>query len=70
MKKRQSDRLTTQQKDGQGPVTIFHKDAKIHDKEVFNTSTAAMKQLACEFPMLTFRYRKFLTKKAPANLTS
>lgn len=63
MKKRQSDRLTTQQKDGQGPVTIFHKDAKIHDKEVFNTSTAAMKQLACEFPMLTFRYRKFLTKK-------
>ena len=27
MKKGQSNRLTMQQKEGQGPVTIFHKDA-------------------------------------------
>lgn len=38
MKKGQSNRLTVQQKEGQGPITIFHKDAQIHDKEVGNTS--------------------------------
>lgn len=38
MKKGQSNRLTAQQKEGQGPITIFHKDAQIHDKEVGNTS--------------------------------
>ena len=38
MKKGQSNRLTTQQKEGQGPITIFHKDAQIHDAEVGNTS--------------------------------
>lgn len=63
MRKGQSNRLTTQQKDGQGPVTIFHRDAQIHDKEVYNTSTAVMKQLEAEFPMLSFRYRKDLSKK-------
>ena len=63
MKKGQSNRLTNQQKEGQGPVTIFHKDAQIHDKEVYSTSTAVMKLLSAEFPMLTFRYRKDLTKK-------
>ncbi len=31
MKKGQSNRLTEQQKEGQGPITIFHKDAQIHD---------------------------------------
>lgn len=36
--KGQSNRLTMQQKEGQGPVTIFHKDAQIHDAEVGNTS--------------------------------
>ncbi len=63
MKKGQSSRLTTQQKEGQGPITIFHKDAQIHDKEVGNTSLTVMKQLELEFPMLTFRYRKTLSKK-------
>lgn len=63
MRKGQSNRLTIQQKDGQGPVTIFHRDAQFHDKEVYNTSTAVMKQLETEFPMLTFRYRKDLSKK-------
>ena len=63
MKKGQSNRLTVQQKEGQGPITIFHKDAQIHDKEVGNTSLFAMKQLEFEFPMLKFRYRKDLSKK-------
>lgn len=42
MKKGQSNRLTEQQKEGQGPVTIFHKDAKFHDAEVGSTSELAM----------------------------
>ena len=63
MNKGQSNRLTAQQKEGQGPITIFHKVAQIHDKEVGNTSLFTMKQLEFEFPMLKFRYRKDLLKK-------
>lgn len=63
MKKGQSNRLTLQQKEGQGPLTIFHEDAKIHDKEVGNTSLLVMSKLREEFPQLTFRYRKDLAKK-------
>lgn len=63
MKKGQSNRLTAQQKEGQGPITIFHKDAQIHDKYVGNTSKFVIKQLEYEFPMLKFRYRKDLPKK-------
>ncbi len=63
MKKGQSNRLTIQQKDGQGPITIFHKDAQFHDKEVGNTSHFVTRQLEIEFPMLSFRYRKDLSKK-------
>ena len=63
MKKGQSNRLTSQQIEGQGPLTIFHEDAKIHDKEVYNTSVAVMSILKEEFPKLTFRYRKDLAKK-------
>ena len=63
MKKRQSNRLTEQQKEGQGPITIFHKEAQIHDAEVGDTSVLAMEKLKNEFPMLNFRYRKNLSKK-------
>lgn len=63
MKKGQSNRLTTQQKVGQGPITIFHKDAQLHDEEVGNTSLFVMKQLQDEFSMLKFQYRKDLPKK-------
>ena len=52
-----------QQKEGQGPITIFHEEAQIHDKEVGNTSIVVIKQLEHEFPMLKFRYRKELSKK-------
>lgn len=63
MKKGQSNRLTTQQKEGQGPISIFHEDAQVHDKEVYNTSTVVMSRLESEFPALTFRYRKDLQKR-------
>lgn len=63
MKKGQSNRLSEQQIKGQGPISIFHEDAQVHDKEVFNTSTVVMKILEKDFPMLTFRYRKDLPKK-------
>lgn len=63
MKKGQSNRLTAQQKEGQGPITIFHKEAQIHDKEVGTTSLLVIKQLMEDFPMLKFRYRKDLSKK-------
>lgn len=63
MKKGQSSRLTEQQKEGQGPITIFHKEAQIHDTEVGNISLLVKKQLEFEFPMLKFRYRKDLSKK-------
>jgi len=63
MKKGQSNRLTVQQKKGQGPKTIFHKEAKTHDNEVKNTSLFVKRRLEDEFPMLKFRYRKELSKK-------
>lgn len=63
MKKGQSDRLSVQQVEGQGPVTIFHEDAVIHDQEVFNTSGDVIKLLRKEFPKFTFRFRKDLSKK-------
>lgn len=47
MKKGQSNRLTEQQKEGQGPVTIFHKDAKFHDAEVGSTSELAKMNFLC-----------------------
>ena len=63
MKKGESNRLTKQQKEGQGPITIFHKDAQIHDAEVGDTSVLAMEKLKIVFPLLNFRYRKNLSKK-------
>ena len=63
MKKGQSNRLSSQQTKGQGPISIFHEDAQVHDKAVFNTQTVVMDKLSEEFPMLKFRYRKDLSKK-------
>ncbi|MCR5187461.1 MAG: hypothetical protein K6C97_00895 [Treponema sp.] len=63
MKKGQSKRLTEQQKEGQGAVTIFHKDAQIHDAEVGSTSLIVKTLLEKKYSMLTFRYRKDLAKK-------
>lgn len=62
MKKGQSSRLSKQQIEGHGPISIFHEDAKVHDQEVFNTSVVVKNRLESEFPMLKFRYRKELPK--------
>ena len=63
MKKGQSNRLTDQQKIGHGPLTIFHKEAQVHDKGVAHTSAYVINQLSIDFPRLKFRYRKELFKK-------
>ena len=63
MKKGQSDRLTEQQKEGQGPITIFHQDAQVHDEDIGKTSLLAKEKLEDEFPILKFRYRNGLSKE-------
>ena len=63
MKKGQSNRLTLQQKEGQGPVTIFHKEAQIHDEEVGDTSLFVKKQLEKEYPMLKLDIEKTYQRK-------
>ena len=59
----QSDRLTTQQKAAEGVIGIFDEEAQKHDRKVSDNSKIAMKKLQKEFPQLTFRYRKNLSKK-------
>lgn len=63
MKKNQSNRLTAQQIKGQGPITIFHPDAVIHDQEVGSTAKKTVLALQEKFPTLTFRFRKCLNKR-------
>lgn len=62
MKKNQSDRLTTQQKKGEGPKTIFGSQAMEHDHEVWNTSQITQHELENMYPTLKFRYRRTLKK--------
>lgn len=59
----QSDRLSLQQLAAKGEVGIFDKEAKKHDRKVSDNSLVAKKMLEAEFPNLTFRYRKNLTKQ-------
>ena len=61
--KRQSDRLTTQQKAADGVTGIFDENAQRHDREVLNTSVIAKTRLEKEFPMLEFRYRSEISKQ-------
>lgn len=63
MSNRQSDRLAIQQEEGQGPLTIFHVDAIVHDHEVGSTSEICLNRLRQEYPQLSFRYRKELKKE-------
>lgn len=63
MRKGQSNRLTDQQKEGQGPITIFHNDAQFHDREVSDTSMYVVQLLGSKYPSLLFRYRRDLSKK-------
>ena len=61
--RQQSDRLTTQQKASDGVIGIFDENAQNHDREVYNTSIVTIERLKKEFPKLTFRYRKDLSKR-------
>ena len=62
-KKKQSNRLTTQQKESKGVVGIFGEEAKIHDMTVGEVSRLALKKLQEEFPQLEFRPRTSIKKE-------
>ncbi len=62
-KKQQSKRLTTQHKKSHGVIGIFGEEAKLHDLEVSNISHIVIEQLEKDYPLLTFRYRPYITKK-------
>lgn len=61
--RQQSGRLTNQQKAAEGVIGIFDEDAQKHDRKVSDNSKVAMSKLQQEFPNLTFRYRKNISKK-------
>lgn len=61
-KKNQSNRLTLQQKEGHGVIGIFGDDAKKHDVLVNEISQRAITELEKEYPKLSFRYRKSVSK--------
>ena len=62
-KKKQSNRLTTQQKESEGVVGIFGEEAKIHDMTVSEVSRLVLNKLQEEFPQLEFRSRTSIKKE-------
>ncbi|MGN1104408.1 MAG: EcoRI family type II restriction endonuclease [Candidatus Coproplasma sp.] len=62
MKKTQSKRLTEQHKISQGVIGIFGEEAHQHDSDVSANSHIVQTLLEKEFPQLTFRYRKDISK--------
>lgn len=62
-KKNQSNRLTSQHKESMGEIGIFGEEAKIHDSLVSSVSKEIIEDLKIEYPELSFRYRKSITKK-------
>ena len=61
-RKNQSDRLTNQQKENLGVIGIFGEEAKEHDMLTGEVQKKALVELQKQFPNLTFRYRKSVTK--------
>lgn len=61
--KQQSDRLTAQQKAADGVIGIFDEEAQEHDRNVSDNSKIVAHKLQEDFPTLTFRYRKSISKK-------
>lgn len=62
-KKNQSERLTAQHILSKGVTGIFGEIAKNHDLNVAQVSVLVKDELCKEFPMLTFRHRKGITKE-------
>jgi type II restriction enzyme len=60
--KNQSDRLTTQQKENLGVIGIFGEEAKSHDSLTGRVQKMALAELKKQYPKLSFRYRKSVTK--------
>ena len=61
-KKNQSSRLTNQHKKSRGVVGIFGDTAKLHDMQVGDISQYVIKSLEKEYPQLSFRYRRSVSK--------
>lgn len=62
-KKNQAGRLTTQHKLSKGVESIFGEESKIHDSAVGEVSHLVLSKLERNYPLLTFRYRKGVSKK-------
>ena len=62
-KKNQSDRLTAQQKENEGAISIFGAEAKLHDAAVLEVAQAVKLYFERKFTQLTFRHRTYITKK-------
>jgi len=62
-KKNQSARLTAQHKESHGVVGIFGEEAKLHDMTVGEISHYVIGQLEKDYPQLSFRHRKSITKE-------
>ena len=60
MKKKQTDRLSTEKVRGQGPKEIFGENAQKHDTSVNDFSKAVFETLKKDFPKLEFRFRDSL----------
>lgn len=63
MNKRQSSRLTKQQKENLGVVGIFGQEAKLHDMMVGEIVGFVVKKLQTDYPQLSFYHRKSIDKK-------
>lgn len=63
IKNKQSKRLTKQHKKSQGVVGIFSDVAKSHESCVRKTTAQVLKKIREEYPHLTFRCRKSVSKK-------
>ena len=59
---RQSERLTSQQKESHGALWIFSSEAKIHDSLVKRAAISVRKHLQQKYTRLTFRHRTGLSK--------
>jgi type II restriction enzyme len=63
MKSNQTERLSKQHVESQGPKGIFSSLAQIHDVSVKDVSKKAFEYLTEKFPNLEFRYREYIEKK-------
>ncbi len=61
-KNNQTKRLTNQHKDSKGVIGIFGNEAKLHDMTVGEISRLVVTQLKKDYPNLSFRHRKSVSK--------